>query len=330
MSIETKILDELLKNCPNQDKLYFDCEEVDGYPKTKTIKYYYEDYIYNLYVDKMYFLHRISFENASTKKLEVNRFGLKNLSYIASSSALLFNTLGNDYVATILDNDKLPKGRYKVKYEEPYPLLNNEIYSSATLKSNDGTVIMIDCKFLENLEPIKDISEDYLNPKKYAIYSVDPKIAESFAELYRINLKPNSMYESKRKKYYKPLYNTYDLFRVFNYAFGFLTDYIINKKRAKYKDVNKVILTDVLWHTEKLQPDFLSKDEASFKDKFLIEEYGYIEVKKYFVDMINSIYSAARTHGVNITFDFEYIPWREFVDCIKNDDRKAYLKRYDI
>ena len=70
--------------------------------------------------------------------------------------------------------------------------------------------------------------------------------------------------------------------------------------------------------------------EPELRDKFLIEEYGYKEVKKYFVDMINSIYSAARSHGVNIEFDFEYIPWRELIDIINCKDRREYLDRYII
>ena len=102
----------------------------------------------------------------------------------------------------------------------------------------------------------------------------------------------------------------------------------MNRKRAFYKNISKVILVDVLWHTEDLQPSFLNEKEILFRDKFLIEEYGYKEVKKYFVSMINSIYNSTKNHGLNITFDFEYLPWTEFKDIIKIDGRREYLTRY--
>ena len=70
MSVTKKILDELIKKCPNVHKLYFDNDNADGFKEFKDIKYYYEDYIYNTYVDKMYFLHRISFEESNLKNLK--------------------------------------------------------------------------------------------------------------------------------------------------------------------------------------------------------------------------------------------------------------------
>ena len=161
MSIQTKILDELLKKCPNVDKLYFKSDEVEGYPKTKDIIYYYEDYIYKTYVDKMYFLHRISYEESPFKEFDQNYYGLKSFAYIASPSALTFNTLGNGYVTEILPNNKLPQGRYKIKYEYPLKVLNNNVNASAILKNKSDTMLLIDTKFLENLEPIQDLSEDY-------------------------------------------------------------------------------------------------------------------------------------------------------------------------
>ena len=198
------------------------------------------------------------------------------------------------------------------------------------LKNDSDTMILVDTKFLDNMDPIKDLSEDYLNPKKYAIYDLNPRIAEGFADLFRINLKPGKEYLQGKKTYYKPLYDTYDLFRVFNYAIGFITDYVMNKNRSLYKNIKKVILLDTLWHTTALHPEFLSENETLFSDKYQIENYGYKEVKKYFVSMINSIYGLARTSGVNVEFDFEYIPWLELKDYIKCDNRKDYLKRYEI
>lgn len=284
------------------------------------LKFYYNTYNENLFKGTL-INHKEEFERAAGKEIKCNKYGVQKMAAIKSSSALLFNTLGdNNYV--VIKGEIIPDGEYFLKYEKPLPAIDPRFpaYIDGYLENKSGVFVFIENKMLEYLQKPKNLSKSYLDCKKYQLWNFNPQAAEAFQKLFR-QFCDDSMRIANDE--YKPN-TTYDIFQILIHSMAILT-YLLKRKES----VREVFLINTVWNIPEESYGFLGDLQGEYKKYWENEINGAESFSKGSLSHIQKIYKEAL--GNDVMFSFIFMRWSEFKDMIEMDEeRKEYLKKYEL
>ncbi|NLC67905.1 MAG: hypothetical protein GX754_03775 [Clostridiaceae bacterium] len=285
------------------------------------LQYYYETYSENLFKGTLV-NHRAEFERAAGHEIECNGYGVQKMAAIKSSSALLFNTLGDDkYVA--IKGPVLPNGNFHLKYEEPLPAIDPRYpaYIDGFLKDENGMFIFIESKMLEYLNLPRKLKKAYLDCEQYQLWKIDPYAAKSFQKLFEQSCCDKSL--SKNGEY-KSVIPAYDIFQILIHSMAILTFLL------KLKDnVKEVFLVNTVWNIPEKSTDFLGEDKEEYLGKWENVVTGVGHLQEYYLPEIQEIYKSAL--GNEVIFSFCFLKWSDFKEMVEMDiERKEYLKKYEL
>jgi hypothetical protein len=232
------ILEELKNHSPKQEGFDIDNK------KTRKGKYYYKDYGDNLYQHKMSPKYYEQYLNGDGKELSKNQYGLIRMAALRSSSALIFNILGDESgYMKVKDRNKIgiSGGLYSVEFEKKmYGIGLFPPNVDAFLESNNNdTVILIENKMLEpfyrseaNLKP------SYLNVNSY--HDLPDDIAEAYVKTFlNICVLKNGSYVIKDR--YRLFY--VEFFQLLKHTLGFIGERV----KGNYQAVKNVYLLNSIW-----------------------------------------------------------------------------------
>lgn len=284
------------------------------------LRFYYNTYEKNLFENTL-INHKKDFERAAGQEIKYNKYGVQKMAAIKSSSALLFNMLGdNDFI--VIKGEIIPNGKYHLKYEKPLPAIDPRFpaYIDGYLENKRGVFIFIESKMLEYLQKPKNLKKSYLDCKKYQLWNFNSQAAESFQKLFR-QICDESMTTANDE--YKPK-TTYDIFQILIHSMAILT-YLLKKK----ENVKKVFLINTVWNIPKESDGFMGDLKNKYREYWDSEVKGAEQFSKDFVPEIQRIYKTAL--GNDVIFSFIFLRWSEFKDMIEMDEeRKVYLKKYEL
>lgn len=222
------------------------------------------------------------------------------MNHIRSSSAMIYNLLGNSGVE-IKENTLLPAGVYEKRFEQQISTLESSS-RAANLDAwlcNDKAEIFIEAKCLEWIENGTDVrlKDKYFKSENY-FYK---RTADVFIKTGR--LISCSQYDSCQMfKHTLAIYND-------------LLERVVTNK--------KIYLVNVVWELpeyEKLNSNFLKRYR-------LQEELEHLEFE-YFRDNMKDIISLI-AEETKCVFEIKYLTVKEFCDLINyHKYQKNYLNRY--
>ena len=296
-------------------------------------KYYYKDYTDNL-IYEMDKEHRCQYQKGNGNELEPSGMKPAKMASLASSSAMTFNILGNQFV-DLKTGSPFSSGRYSVEYEKQMYTLNkgsNPANLDAFLANTESKeAIFCEMKMLEWLGSPGKLKDAYLNPEYY----FNEEAYQIFSNIAKAMIKDNPR---KREEGHRSLFSKYDAWQMFKHTLA-----IYNYTSNQTKDIvtlkgassslsgtfKKIVLANVVYEMDPV----LIHDE-SIRNKYLRELNQERKEAQAFIDlMLNPQYGLKELFHkhAQIDFDIMYIPVKTFISYIeKTTEELNRIKRYCV
>ena len=223
------------------------------------------------------------------------------MNMIRSSSAMIYNLLGNGNV-TISGNDKkIPSGTFNKEFEKKLPTLKRSP-KKANLDawlSNSNSEIFIESKCLEWIENghEKELREAYTNRERY----YDSSIADTFIKL-GLQI-PQTQYDSCQ---------------MFKHTLA-----IYNYLKKEQPEKEKICLLNIIY--EPSIHELPKEIQQNFQNQLELEHKEFRDFYNLMLPIINEINT-----NMDYEFDIKYLSVKDFCAMLEYSDKKqaAFIQRY--
>lgn len=241
---------------------------------------------------------------------------------VRSSSALAYNTFGNNQIKIKSNSFELPSKVYNISYETSHQLIKSDKKTVsawvdvALLSLDEEDCIIVESKMFEwLLNKPKPISEKYLIEDSYISQHIGHLVIPTIKQL----LSGQDIIKDGRR-YLTPINDQYDGIQILLHTIGFLTE----RELGKYTNVKRVHIVNMIWT---LKNDNLLGSYANKYSSRLEKEKKQSQLfKEYFDNQISTIFK--NEYDIKATFNaIEHI---QMVDAlvIKDNHRDYLLSRY--
>lgn len=274
--------------------------------------YYLDKYEKNL-ITKMDMQHFEEYSSGDGNELIDNSRPAK-MKALRSSSALIFNLIGNKSVKVKTAKFGIDKGYYSVQYEKKFKTLVGSTkpasLDACLISLDKSSCVLCEMKMFEwfAIQSPK-ISDSYLNQKRY----FDTASFNEFHDIFAAMIKsPNKVrYDSPQMlKHLLGIYNT-------------LLD-AKNNPDSDFYSVRKITLLNCVWELENIS---LLKNNCKDYLVMVQQEHNEYNIFRTRIQPIIDLFK----NKFNVDFELYYVTHKEFIELLdKSQPEENYLSRYNI